>query len=416
MVHLASKWPDIVIFLKSGKSASCTREIPMVRRQALLLESAQWVRQVGSKTYLTNFSELANIHLRLLMPHSEQTDSFDYTLPPERIAQAPVRPRDAAKLLHLDRSSGALADQVFHELPGLLRPGDLLVMNDTRVIKARLRGIRETTGGKIELLLLHPDRDSRWMAWTKSGGRLRAGERLILADGAVTATVVERRGAFGDVVELEHPDGLAVEQIMQRYGHVPLPPYISRETLPEDAENYQTIYASKPGAVAAPTAGLHFTETLLDDLARAGIDRTHITLHVGPGTFRPVKAARLRNHEILPERCVISAEAARKIQQAKDQARRVVAVGTTVTRALESAARKHDGHVVADAAWTDLFIHPPFKFQIVDALITNFHLPKSTLLMLVSAFASREQIFAAYRHALAGDYRFFSYGDAMLIE
>jgi S-adenosylmethionine:tRNA ribosyltransferase-isomerase len=346
-----------------------------------------------------------------------RTDQFAYALPPARIAQEPVSPRDSARLLRLDRQDGALSDHTFRHLDRLLRRDDLLVLNDTRVFRARLLGTREATGGKIEALLLHPEpgRPGHWMAWTRSGGRLRPGERLSLAEGRLTVTLVERRGAAGDLLEVPIT-GAELVKLLGQFGLTPLPPYITRQPRPADEQDYQTVYARHRGAVAAPTAGLHFTDALLKRLEQAGIERTAITLHVGPGTFRPVKAERIADHEMLSERYEVSAQAAEAIARARKAGRRVVAVGTTVTRTLEARARQCGGPVRAGKGQTELFIYPPFEFQVTGALITNFHLPRSTLLMLVSAFASREQILRAYQHALDADYRFFSYGDAMLIE
>jgi len=391
-----------------------------------------------------------------------QTADFAYHLPREMIAQEPLPERDASRLLRLDRETGRFEDRTFRELPLLLRPGDLLVLNVTKVFPARLLGTREGTGGKVEALLVRPapddfrfsildsgleergspagpgavaagpigNRQSKiqntretWLAWTRSGGRLGVGERLLLAGGEVTATIRERRGEEGDLLRLECSRPLA--EVLEEKGQTPVPPYIERKekrSLPLDRERYQTVYARETGAVAAPTAGFHFTEKILQELQARGVERAEIVLHVGPGTFRPVKVERVEEHRMLPERYETSEEAAGAILRAKKEKRRVVAVGTTVVRALEAAARE-EGGLSAGASETELFIRPPFEFRLVDALLTNFHLPRSTLLMLVSAFAApgeqergREIVLAAYRHAIEAGYRFYSYGDAMLIE
>jgi S-adenosylmethionine:tRNA ribosyltransferase-isomerase len=353
-----------------------------------------------------------------------QTALFDYQLPPERIAQEPLSERDASKLLVLDRVTHAWQDRTVRELPELLRSGDLLVSNDTRVIPARLRAVREKTGGSVEIFLLpaeesaEPERTIRRVLM-RSGGRLQLGETFLLAEG-VKATLLERLGEAGDRVAFSQTPG-EFHAFVVRHGEVPLPPYIHRPPGPSrdlDRERYQTIFAREPGAVAAPTAGLHFTPGLLAALEARGVTRATITLHVGPGTFRPVKAERVEEHRVDPEPFFISEETAQAVTCAKREGRRVVAVGTTVLRTLEGRWDAVARALPAGGGLVDLFVRPPFRFQVADALLTNFHLPKSSLLMLVAAFAAPEReegiewVLQAYRHALEAEYRFYSYGDA----
>ncbi|MHC4200376.1 MAG: tRNA preQ1(34) S-adenosylmethionine ribosyltransferase-isomerase QueA [Planctomycetota bacterium] len=353
-----------------------------------------------------------------------RTSDFDYRLPPERIAQRPLAERDGSRLLVLDRSTGEVSHRVFRELPELLEPGDLVVLNDTRVVPARLYGLREKTGGRVEALFLEEiDKDSgggRWRALTKSGGKLKVGEWLKLADGRVRARMVERHvygeAEEGDVLEIDSREPLAA--ILDEVGHMPVPPYIRRDPSSEpsrlDRERYQTTYANVTGAVAAPTAGLHFTDRVFDGLDSRGIERAFVTLHVGPGTFRPVKTDDIEAHAMGPERYTVPPEAARAIKGCRARSGRVVAVGTTSVRTLESAAL--DGRLVEEGPGTArLFISPGHDFRVVDALVTNFHLPKGTPLVLTCAFAGREAVLSAYDEALGEGYRFLSYGDAMLI-
>jgi S-adenosylmethionine:tRNA ribosyltransferase-isomerase len=334
---------------------------------------------------------------------------FDFELPPELIAQAPPAQRGDSRLLHL--RGGVLADRRFAELESLLRPDDLLVFNDTRVIKARLHGVK-ASGGKVEALVERVTGDRSALALLRASKSPRIGGRLLFgADAAgVGATVTGREGEF---YALEFD--AEVLPALERLGEVPLPPYIAHAADAEDERRYQTVYATHPGAVAAPTAGLHFTPEMLERLAARGIERVFVTLHVGAGTFQPVRVENLAEHRMHSEWYRVTDEAAKRIHAAKAAGRRVVAVGTTSLRTLEAAASA-PGQVEAGARDTTLFITPGYEFRVVDALITNFHLPKSTLLMLVSALAGREAIRAAYAHAIAQRYRFFSYGDAMLIE
>ncbi|HEV7501632.1 MAG TPA: tRNA preQ1(34) S-adenosylmethionine ribosyltransferase-isomerase QueA [Vicinamibacteria bacterium] len=340
--------------------------------------------------------------------------AFDYDLPPEAIAQEAIEPRDAARLMRLPRAGGAVTDHVFRDLPRLLRAGDLLVVNRSRVFPARLLGRREGGGG-AEVFLLRDLGDDRWEALVRPGRRLRPGAAVAIDPGL---TVVIETAAVGPegrrVVRLRAETG-SVEGALERAGHVPLPPYIRRPDRPEDRARYQTVYAREKGSVAAPTAGLHFTPSLLDALRAAGVGIAEIVLHVGPGTFRPVTAEEVEDHRLEPEPYVVPAETADAIASARTSGGRVVAVGTTVVRALEAAAGE-EGTVAAGAGETALVVRPGFRFRITDALVTNFHLPRSSLLLLVAAFAGRERVLGAYEEAVQRGYRFYSYGDAMLLE
>jgi S-adenosylmethionine:tRNA ribosyltransferase-isomerase len=339
---------------------------------------------------------------------------FDYELPPELVAQEPAEPRDSSRLLVLDRGRGALEDRRFADLPELLRQGDCLVANRSRVIPARLLGVRADGGAPVELLLLRPVGAERWEALVRPGRRCRVGARLELAGGAARALVVGEGSPGTRVVALEAP--WPARELLERHGLPPLPPYIARHDAPkpEDRERYQTVYARDDGSVAAPTAGLHFTPELLARLEGRGVAVHYLTLHVGPGTFRPLRGERVEEHRMDAEAVDIPEATARAVEQAKHEGRRVIAVGTTTTRALEWAAGD-DGRVRAGTGEADLFIRPGHRFRIVDALVTNFHLPRSSLLVLVSGFAGRDVVLRAYRHAVAARYRFYSYGDAMLI-
>jgi S-adenosylmethionine:tRNA ribosyltransferase-isomerase len=335
---------------------------------------------------------------------------FDYDLPPGRIATRPAEPRDAARLLVVPRGGGPLKDRGFADLPDLLDPGDLLVVNDTRVIPARLVGRRVGTGGAVEVFLLREEEGRRWRALLGPARRMRPGVRIAFS-GAECEVTAEHEGGERSVVFAGDEPVLA---IAQRVGAVPLPPYMGREADASDADAYQTVFARVPGAVAAPTAGLHLTQSLLARLLTRGIGLATVTLHVGPGTFRPVTADDVSEHRMDFEPYVVPAATEAAIAAARAAGKRVVAVGTTTTRTLEAVAASA-GRVVAGAGRTDLFLRPPHVFRAVDALVTNFHLPRSTLLMLVSAFAGRERVLAAYAHAVASGYRFYSYGDAMLL-
>ncbi|MCJ7513035.1 MAG: tRNA preQ1(34) S-adenosylmethionine ribosyltransferase-isomerase QueA [Anaerolineales bacterium] len=336
------------------------------------------------------------------------TSDFDYDLPPGRIAQRPAVPRDAARLMAYDRASGRLAHHVFSDLPELLRPGDVLVVNDTRVFPARLPMKKAASGGKAELLLLHKLDPTTWEALAGGKG-LRPGTELQAAAGPA-ATILRDLGGARRLVAFEEP----IEPFLAQIGQVPVPPYIHQ--VPEDPEDYQTVFAEPTGSAAAPTAGLHFTRALLARLQAGGIPAVALTLHIGLDTFAPVLEARPEDHVIHSEWCHISPEAAARLNQARAAGGRVVAVGTTAVRALETAARATGGApgVAPYTGSTNLYILPGHEFRVVDALITNFHLPRSTLLALVSAFAGREQVLSLYHTAISKGYRFYSFGDAML--
>ena len=330
---------------------------------------------------------------------------FDFRLPSELIAQAPLPERSASRLLCLDAAAGRWSDRRIRELPELLSPGDLLVFNDTRVVPARLAG-RKASGGAVEILLERPLSGRRALAQLRASKPSRAGTRILTAGGELEVT-----GRHGDLWELELPEPALA--FFERHGSVPLPPYIARAADAADRERYQSLLARVPGAVAAPTASLHFDAPLLAALAARGIARTTVTLHVGAGTFQPVRTADLDAHVMHAEWYEVGAATVAAVQAAHTAGRRVVAVGTTVARALESAAA--GGALVAGAGDTALFVRPGYRFRVIDVLLTNFHLPGSTLLMLVAAFAGRELTLAAYAHAVHERYRFFSYGDAMLV-
>jgi S-adenosylmethionine:tRNA ribosyltransferase-isomerase len=336
-----------------------------------------------------------------------RVSDFDYALPEELVAQHPAAERAASRLLHLDGASGALEDLVFADLPRLVPPGEVLVLNDTRVIKARLFG-RKSTGGRVEVFVERILAEREASCLTYAGHPLKAGHRLTVGDG-VAAEVLGREADFVRVRFAE-----PVAALLERCGNVPLPPYIRHAAGPKDAERYQTVYAEKPGAVAAPTAGLHFDHAMLKKLAARGARIARVTLHVGAGTFQPVRVQEVERHRMHGERYEVPQAAVDAIGAARAAGARVLAVGTTALRALESAAL--GGELRAAAGETDLFVYPGFRFRVADRLLTNFHLPRSSLLMLAAAFAGLENIRRAYAHAIERRYRFYSYGDAMLIE
>jgi S-adenosylmethionine:tRNA ribosyltransferase-isomerase len=342
---------------------------------------------------------------------------FDFRLPPELIAQHPSPDRTASRLMVVERATGILSAAHVRDLPSLLAPGDLVVVNDTRVFPARLRGHRVPSGGHVECLLLRRVDEERWDALVHPGQKLRPGSAMRFErDGVgLEAEVLEQRTFGRRTVRLWRPDGGDVDTAIDAIGEVPLPPYIKRAPEAEDRERYQTVYARSRGSVAAPTAGLHLSESTIASLDAARIERTAITLHVGYGTFQPIRTDQVEGHRIDPEPYEIREDAAASITAALEARRRIVAVGTTTTRTLEAVAAAHDGRVPAGAGYADLFIYPGFQFRVVDALLTNFHLPQSSLLMLVCAFAGRELVLEAYRRAVAERYRFYSYGDAMLV-
>ncbi len=335
---------------------------------------------------------------------------FYYDLPEELIAQTPLERRDASRLMHLDRQTGAIEHRHFYELPQLLRSGDCLIMNDSRVLPARLLGCR-STGGGVELVLLRDLGEGKWECLSRPGKKTRPGTELSFGDGELKATVVDVIAGGNRIVQF-HYDGIFLE-VLERLGKMPLPPYIKEELA--NAERYQTVYSRELGSAAAPTAGLHFTNELLDELRAKGIRTGFVTLHVGLGTFRPVKEEEIEDHDMHSEFCMVPQETADLINETKKNGGRVVAVGTTSCRTLESFARE-DGHMEAASGWTNIFIYPGYRFKCIDALVTNFHLPESTLIMLVSALAGREHVLNAYKTAVEEKYRFFSFGDAMLID
>lgn len=347
---------------------------------------------------------------------SMQVSDFDYVLPAELIAQHPPLERDGGRLLALDRRTGSIQHASVRDLPDLLSPGDLVVINDSRVFPARLLGRRVPSGGAVECLLTRRLDRQHWEALVHPGQKLRPGARVEFgaAPLGIEGEVIERRFFGRRVLRLESPSGIDVEEVVEAIGHVPLPPYIHRPDDASDRERYQTVYARARGSVAAPTAGLHLTPRMLVQLSERGIEQVAITLHVGYGTFKPVRTERVEDHRVDAERFEISSDAASRINSAMERNRRIIAVGTTTTRALESAALP-GGRVRPGVSETDLFIYPGFEFRVVGGLLTNFHLPRSSLLMLVAAFAGRERVLAAYREAIERRYRFYSYGDAMLI-
>lgn len=347
-----------------------------------------------------------------------QTSDFDYVLPPERIAQEPLPERTSARMMVVPREGGAFAHHHVRDLPDALRPGDLLVLNDTQVFSARAFGSWSDSPGRCEVLLVEPaDAPDEWFALCRSSRPVRPGRTLVLADGRIRAEVLGKDGE-GRVHLRVATDG-DLFAILDEHGVPPVPPYIHRDSADPrvalDRERYQTVFARERGAVAAPTAGLHFTPELLAGLAARGIGHTHITLHVGPGTFKPVKAETVEDHVMDPERYKVPVAAAEAIALARAQGGRVVAVGSTSVRTLETVAATHDGRIVPGEGRSRLFIRPPYAFRAVDAMLTNFHLPRSTLLMMVSALAGRDRILAAYAEAIREQYRFYSYGDCMLI-
>lgn len=340
------------------------------------------------------------------------TADFDFDLPEELIAQTPLEKRDASRLLVVDKETGAFSDQHFDQIIDQLQPGDALVMNNTRVLPARLYGIKPETGGHVELLLLKNTQGDDWEVLAKPAKRLRVGSQISFGDGRLTATVVEELDHGGRIVRFGY-EGIFLE-VLESLGEMPLPPYIHEKLA--DRERYQTVYAKENGSAAAPTAGLHFTEELLEQISAKGVKLVYLTLHVGLGTFRPVSVDSLDDHEMHSEFYSLSEEAAQILRQVKAKGGRVIAVGTTSIRTLETIGSKFQGQIQADSGWTNIFIKPGYDWKVVDAFSTNFHLPKSTLVMLVSAFAGRSLTLEAYEHAIAERYRFFSFGDAMFIK
>ena len=340
-----------------------------------------------------------------------KTSDFAYDLPEELIAQDPLSDRASSRLMILDKQTGEITHRIFHDITEYLKPGDCLVLNDTKVIPARLIGEREETGGKVEVLLLKRGEDNVWETLVKPGKKARPGTRLVFGGDLLRAEVVDIVEEGNRLIRFEY-EGI-FEEILDQLGQMPLPPYITHQL--EDKNRYQTVYAKHNGSAAAPTAGLHFTPELLEAIKKKGVDIASVTLHVGLGTFRPVKVDEITEHHMHSEFFQITEEAAQKINHAKENGGRVICVGTTSCRTIESAADE-DGHLKACSGWTEIFIYPGYKFKVLDCLITNFHLPESTLVMLVSALAGREHVLAAYEEAVKERYRFFSFGDAMFIQ
>lgn len=335
---------------------------------------------------------------------------FDFYLPEELIAQTPLEKRDTSRLLHLDKQTGEIEHKHFYDIKQYLHEGDCLVLNDSRVLPARLIGARPT-GGTVELVLLKDLGDNRWECLSRPGRKTKPGQELVFGNGELTAVVEEVTLGGNRIVNFSY-EGIFLE-ILERLGKMPLPPYIKEEL--QDSERYQTVYSKELGSAAAPTAGLHFTKELLAEIADMGVKICYVTLHVGLGTFRPVKADKIEDHEMHSEFCIVPEETAEAVNAVKRAGGRVIAVGTTSCRTLESFTTE-DGTLQATSGWTNIFIYPGYKFKCIDALITNFHLPESTLIMLVSALAGRENILNAYNTAVKERYRFFSFGDAMMIE
>ena len=335
---------------------------------------------------------------------------FYFDLPEELIAQTPLERRDSSRLLHLDKTTGELEHRHFYERLDYLREGDCMVFNDSRVLPARLIGARPT-GGSVELVLLRDLGEGRWECLSRPGRKTRPGTEILFGNGELKATVESVAEGGNRIVRFDY-EGIFLE-VLERLGKMPLPPYIKEEL--QDSERYQTVYSREIGSAAAPTAGLHFTKELMEKIAAKGVKLCYVTLHVGLGTFRPVKAEEIEDHEMHSEFCIIPEETARIVSETKKNGGRVIAVGTTSCRTLESFARE-DGSLPATSGWTNIFIYPGYTFKCIDALVTNFHLPESTLIMLVSALAGREHVLHAYEEAVKERYRFFSFGDAMFIE
>lgn len=339
------------------------------------------------------------------------TEDFDYDLPQELIAQTPLKERDQSRLLVLDSKTGKYQDDYFYNVIDRLNPGDALVMNDSRVMPARLYGVKPETGGHVEVLLLNNTDGDNWETLVKPAKRAKVGTEISFGDGKLTATVTEELEHGGRMIEF-HYDGIFME-ILDQLGEMPLPPYIKEKL--DDPEMYQTVYSREIGSAAAPTAGLHFTKELLKKIEDKGVKLVYLTLHVGLGTFRPVSEENIEDHKMHSEFYRLTEDAAKTLNEVKANGGRIVATGTTSIRTLETIGTKFNGEIRADSGWTDIFIKPGYKWQVVDAFITNFHLPKSTLVMLVASFTGRKNILNAYRHAVSEKYRFFSFGDAMFI-
>ena len=341
-----------------------------------------------------------------------KTDDFDFELPDKLIAQVPLKDRSSSKLMLLDHETKTIKDTTFLDIIDELKPNDALVMNNTRVLPARLYGTKIQTGANLEVLLLKNTEGDKWETLMKPAKKAKNGTLISFGDGRLKAEVIEELDAGGRILEFTY-DGIFLENL-EALGEMPLPPYITEKL--DESERYQTVYAKENGSAAAPTAGLHFTKEVLEKLEEKGVKLAYLTLHVGLGTFRPVNVDSLDDHKMHSEYYQLTQESADILNETKANGGRVVAVGTTSIRTLETIAQKFDGHLEADSGWTDIFISPGYTFKFVDAFLTNFHLPKSTLIMLVSAFAGRDFVMEAYRHAVDEQYRFFSFGDAMFVK
>lgn len=339
-------------------------------------------------------------------------DDFDYDLPHELIAQTPIKERDESRLLVLNHKTGAMQDKHFYDILDQLNPGDAVVMNNSRVLPARIYGIKPDTGGHVEVLLLNNTEGDTWETLVKPAKKLKIGSQITFGNGELTATIKEELDHGGRMIEF-HYTGIFME-VLEKLGEMPLPPYIKEKL--DDPERYQTVYAKENGSAAAPTAGLHWTKELLQKVEDKGVKLVYLTLHVGLGTFRPVDEKRIEDHKMHSEFYRLDAAAAKTLNEVRQNGGRIVATGTTSIRTLETIGSKFGGVLEADSGWTDIFIKPGYDWKVVDAFITNFHLPKSTLVMLVAAFTGRDKILNAYQHAIQEKYRFFSFGDAMFIK
>ena len=340
-----------------------------------------------------------------------KVDIFDFHLPEERIAQTPLENREESRLMVLNKETGETTDGIFKDVISYLNAGDCLVLNDTRVLPARLFGVKEDTGAKVEFLLLKQEEGDTWEVLVKPAKRVKVGTTIVFGDGELKATCTEELEHGGRKISFTY-DGIFYE-ILDALGSMPLPPYIKEQL--DEKDRYQTVFARERGSAAAPTAGLHFTERLLDEIRKKGVNIAFITLHVGLGTFRPVSVDSIDEHEMHAEYYEMTEETAELLNETKRNGGRIITVGTTSTRTLETIASKHNGSFQAESGWTDIFIYPGYEFKAINGMITNFHLPKSTLIMLISALAGRENVLAAYNQAVEKNYRFFSFGDAMLI-
>jgi S-adenosylmethionine:tRNA ribosyltransferase-isomerase len=340
-----------------------------------------------------------------------KVDLFDFFLPEELIAQTPLEKREESRLMVLNKETGETKHDIFKNIKQYLKPGDCLVLNDTRVLPARLFGVKQDTGAKVELLLLKQEKGDIWEALVKPAKRVKIGTVLEFGNGKLKATCKKEMDHGGRIMEFEY-EGIFYE-VLDELGHMPLPPYIKEQL--EEKDRYQTVYARERGSAAAPTAGLHFTEALLEEIKEMGVSLAFITLHVGLGTFRPVSVEDINEHEMHAEFYQMTEGTARLLNEVRERGGRIITVGTTSTRTLETIAQKYDGRFQEESGWTDIFIYPGYEFKAIDGMITNFHLPKSTLIMLISALAGRENVLKAYEEAVNQKYRFFSFGDAMLI-